>query len=259
MKLKRRKLKVDEEAERIQADALKKVLERGLMESDALDLDSQHGKVLPNVLLRCNMSQVTVKKASRKRERKLMFVFPGQLAVLDQGVSGRLEGLSTNSPTLTLDLSGGATVEFYGSVVRPKNDYVVLECKQNGKQVNCHDGFTSLVVFHSYKILGKLSSEDTEAPELASVQWENPPSFEKEEEKAEEVEEDEEAQETDEEQLDVRMPKSAQAKDNVVEKSEAPKRKKPSRSKRSRKAVSYVESGDEEDGEETPESEGGYD
>ena len=253
--LKRRKLKIDEEADKMQAEALKKVIERGLLESDPLDLGAEHGKLLPDVLLRCNMSQITVKKASRKRERKYMFVFPGQLAVLDHGVSGHIQGLSTNKPTLTLDLGGGGSVVFYGSVVHPKNDYVVLECKQNGKQVNCHDGMSTLVIFHSYKVLGKLTAAETEGPDLEGMEWENPPTFEKEEKTSKSVDDDEDddVQDTDEE-----LPNDSK---NGASKGgdEGSKARTVSRTSRKKNSVSYVESGSDDDGNETPESEGGYD
>lgn len=53
-----------------------------LGEFEAVNKDE--GSILPPALLRCNMTELSVKKKARK-EQRFLFIFPGKLAILNEG------------------------------------------------------------------------------------------------------------------------------------------------------------------------------
>mmetsp|Transcript_32724 Transcript_32724/g.40190 ORF Transcript_32724/g.40190 Transcript_32724/m.40190 type:complete len:205 (+) Transcript_32724:111-725(+) len=80
----KKRLKIDQEAHKVQNDAVKKASERGILTALTEKLAKSQGSVLPASLLRCNMTELSVKKRARK-EQRIMFVFPGKLAILNEG------------------------------------------------------------------------------------------------------------------------------------------------------------------------------
>mmetsp|Transcript_992 Transcript_992/g.1184 ORF Transcript_992/g.1184 Transcript_992/m.1184 type:complete len:336 (-) Transcript_992:221-1228(-) len=201
---KKKKLKIDEEAKLIQEKAIKTAKERQLLSGEFEAVNKDEGSILPPALLRCNMTELSVKKKARK-EQRFLFIFPGKLAILNEGFCGSLENISTNSPVLNIDFGQEKTAEspgssskaavkrpsfkrlrLMGNIVYPKNDYMTINCHANGKQVICEDTFDHMVVFHSYewllvengeeKIIPLQDVEDAEGiSKETEIDWNDPP------------------------------------------------------------------------------------
>eukprot|EP00252_Welwitschia_mirabilis_P008939 TRINITY_DN21206_c0_g1_i1.p1 TRINITY_DN21206_c0_g1~~TRINITY_DN21206_c0_g1_i1.p1 ORF type:complete len:446 (+),score=128.45 TRINITY_DN21206_c0_g1_i1:262-1599(+) len=126
-----------QEKQRLRKLALRKkiISERKANSSDALK---------PSRAILNSDGKDIVKKGQRKS--KFLFAFPGLVAPVSGGKMGDLMHLDTQNPVLYVDFPQGR-MKFFGTIIYPKNKYMILHFFRGSGNVVCEDSFDSLVVF----------------------------------------------------------------------------------------------------------------
>jgi hypothetical protein len=164
----------DVEAAKRQSDALEAMRALGALSSEAAPASEDDLVEVPRAFVRCSNRDVKVKGGSLRN--KFLFVFPGQLAVLNAGVCGTVQGAGSAAPELCIeDRATGRTLRLFGAVTRPSNSYLVMGFHQKGKAVTCEPAYQDVVVLHSYRWESTATGEPEGPAVLADVDWADPP------------------------------------------------------------------------------------
>ena len=164
----------DVEAAKRQSDALEAMRALGALSSEAAPTSEDDLVEVPRAFVRCSNRDVKVKGGSLRN--KFLFVFPGQLAVLNAGVCGTVQGAGSAAPELCIeDRATGRTLRLYGAVTRPSNSYLVMGFHQKGTAVTCEPAYQDVVVLHSYRWESTATGKPEGPTVLADVDWADPP------------------------------------------------------------------------------------
>ncbi len=164
----------DVEAAKRQSDALEAMRALGALSSEAAPTSEDDLVEVPRAFVRCSNRDVKVKGGSLRN--KFLFVFPGQLAVLNAGVCGTVQGAGSAAPELCIeDRATGRTLRLFGAVTRPSNSYLVMGFRQKGTAVTCEPAYQDVVVLHSYRWESTATGEPEGPTVLADVDWADPP------------------------------------------------------------------------------------
>ncbi|CAK9039788.1 DNA-binding protein RHL1 (Protein ELONGATED HYPOCOTYL 7) (Protein ROOT HAIRLESS 1), partial [Durusdinium trenchii] len=170
----------DAKATAAQTQAVKAAVDLGIAKVSKSALPDDDVLALPSAFVQCATNgnpEVKVKKSTRKQQ-SYMLVFPGQIAVLSPGVCGTLENLGSATPVLNIEFDQAKrTLRLLGSVVSPKNSYLLLQFHQKGKDMSFETGFNEAIIFHSYQWVD-LGSGAVSTPERfaeVDLDWADPP------------------------------------------------------------------------------------
>jgi len=137
------------------------------------------------ILHNCNGKDIRLTKNSDSKPNfiagrgRFLFILPGLMSLRNpaEGIEkdkagndkkessntlksmGRIRGLETNQPVLTIPLPNAQSLELKGRKIQCSSKYLVLNCRSSGI-INCKHLFQEMVVFGDYKIIREGDEEE---------------------------------------------------------------------------------------------------
>jgi len=180
-KKKKRLTDADAKAVAAQEEAMRNAVRCGIVTTEEFPVDSGEMLRLPKAFVECDNNEIQVRKGT-KRTRNYLMMLPGQLSVKTEGIAGTLSNLGTDEPCLDFEFADQKkTLRLLGSIISPKNSYVVMNFHKKGKDVICDKAYDDIIMFHKYRWINVTSnekrepSERLESDDIAPIDWDDAP------------------------------------------------------------------------------------